>query len=154
MNALKNYCFVAIAFFMFSSLAAQEITMFPGFWRNQYYQDDKEISKKELDSLFLQHTAVNAHWQKARKLNTLGWVAIGAEYAFLTWALIDLKDREYNVVPTIGVIGSGVAALIFLLKSDKARKEAILTYNAKFDNKKSSFVIKPSDHGLGIVVEF
>ena len=49
---MKVKCFLIVLFAMAINVSAQEITTFTGLWGMEYYQDDKEITKKEVKELF------------------------------------------------------------------------------------------------------
>ncbi|MDY7396692.1 hypothetical protein UMM65_15695 [Aureibaculum sp. 2210JD6-5] len=153
---MRNKCFLAIAifFFLFNfSARAQEITMFTGFWDNQFYQDNERISKKDLKLLLEKDDVAIKHWNNAKTYKTLSWVALAAEAGFGVWSISDSYNQRQNIVPTIGVLGSFAGVITFSLISHHQKKKAILKYNEGLDNK-ISFKIMPSKQGIGIVMEF
>lgn len=152
-----------VLFFCMMSVSAQEITMFPGFWSAEYYQDDQRIDKKELKTLFSKNEAVNAHWKKSKN-QELGFViATTAELGLLVWAYSELlNDSRSNrdnakkaVGPLLGGLGAAVVGGIFLNASNKSKRKAILTYNKQFDNKTTFRLVPVSNqNGLGLALKF
>lgn len=63
-------------------IKAQEITMFSGFLKDQYYQDDKKINKKELTALLEKDIIAFNHWKKSKTFNTLSLIALASEAGF------------------------------------------------------------------------
>lgn len=57
---MRSILAMFILFFCMGSVSAQEITMFPSFSGYKYYQDDKEIDKKELETLLNKNEAIKA----------------------------------------------------------------------------------------------
>lgn len=153
---MRNRYFLAIVifFFLFSfSSKAQEITMFAGFWDNQYYQDNERISKKDLKLLLEKDDVAFKHWNKAKTYNTLSWVALASEVGFGVWMISNSANQKDNTVASIGFLGSIAGGITFALISHHQKKKAILKYNEGLDNK-TSFKIMPSKQGFGIVMEF
>lgn len=146
-----------------SSMVAQEITMFPGFWAPEYYQDDQKINKKELEALFLKNVDVQSQWKKAKAQETVAGIATLAELGLLVWAYSEMLDdrRPRNerarraLGPFVGSLGSLVIGAIYLTKANKSKKNAILMYNKQFD-KQTSFHIAPigNQNGLGLALKF
>ncbi len=133
---------------------AQEITMFPGFWNYQYYEDDTRITTKDLVTLFEKNDESLAHWKKSKTFNTLSGVALGSEIGFLVWELSEYDPYgENDVATSVGFYSSFAIGLTFLILSNNQKKKAILSYNKSLQ-KPSAFKIGPSRSGLGVVVSF
>lgn len=160
MNTSKFLGLIVIAFFIFSSLSAQEITMFSGFWKAEYYEDDNQISKKQLEDKFQKYDEIYNHWKKGKTFSTLSWASLGVSYGFLIWELAefgntrDIDDYKPSIGRTIGFFGSAAVSGVFMYLSLKFKKKAILDYNKTFDGNSSSLIIRPSDRGIGLMVEF
>src|SRR5690554_3102022 len=151
MNKLLPLCLI----FCLSHLdiKAQEITMFTGFFDNQYYQDDKKINKKELTALLEKDVVAFNHWEKAKTFNTLAQIALATEIGFFVWEIADTNNTKNDTAIKIGVSGSLAAVIVFSILSHSQKKNAILKYNQGLDNS-NAFSIKPSKNGLGVVMQF
>lgn len=128
-------------------LRSQEITMFPGFWRMKYYEDDKQISRKEVETLMLQDDEANRLWQKSKKHMSFAVLGLGAQLGFLFWQLDRSNNRESQTAPFIGVLGSAAVSIGFYVSSNNLKKKAILKYNNSVDV--GTLNIGPTYNGLG-----
>ncbi len=147
-----------------SDLFAQEITMFPSFLGNKYYQDDNEIKKRDLQILFDKNDEVALYWNKSKTQELVAKIAIVAEMGFVVWTLSELgkdnvassKERYSNSLgPALGTIGAGIVGGIFLYSSINFKKKAILTYNKQFDNKTAVRLVPAlNQNGLGLALQF
>lgn len=131
---------------------AQEITVFPGFFGNKYYQDDTRISKGQVEYLMTQDARANMYWQKSKTHNTISWVALGAEVGFLVWQIRNKNNRKSQTVPFIGVLGSAAVAIGFSFSSVNLQKKAILQYNKSKDV--SYLDLGITQNGAGLVLSF
>ena len=141
-----------VAFISINNTYAQEITMFPGFWKVKYYQDDTQISKKQVESLMLNDSEANQLWRKSKKHMTIGYLAVGVEFGFLIWQLNRENNNESQTVPFVGVLASAGVAIGFTLSASNLRKDAILKYNKNADIGTLNF--GPTYNGLGLVLQF
>lgn len=153
MNYKQLVIVFIIAYISSFSVKAQEVTMFPGFWGYKYYQDDEQINKKQLESLLIKNDDIYLSWKKSKQFETLAIVAIGAETGFLVWELNNISNNKSPTGPLIGVLASGVVGIIFIYKSINLKKKAILKYNKNLE-KATTFKIRPSNKGIGIVLQF
>lgn len=165
---MKNLSFILffLLFISFSStVQAQEITVFPGFWSSEYYQDDERITKAELNALMAKNDAINAYWKKAKTQEIIGSISLAAEFGLAFWAFGELyndnsqfseKDKAKNALgPMIGALGAATVGVIFLHAAGKSKKKAILTYNKQFDTKTSFRLVPVSNqNGLGWAIRF
>ena len=165
MKALE--CSLCLVLFIIVSLKsyAQEITVFPSLWKFEYYQDDQEITKKELKNLFSKNEEVNILWKKANTKEVVAGVAAIAQFAGTIWGLSELlnddpmlssRDKAKNSIgPIAGSLGVGIIGAVFLNSANKSRKRAILTYNKQFDSKTTFRVETVSSvNGLGLALKF
>ena len=162
---MRVKCCLIILLIMAVNVSAQEITTFTGIWGMEYYQDDKEITKKEVKDLFSKNDDIYSDWKKADAKKTIATIAVVGEIVGVAWGSAELfnndpfvSDRDKGrkaIGPLLGGIGSGIIAIIFLNGSCKARKQAILAYNKQFD-KKTVFKLKPvaNENGLGIALRW
>lgn len=144
-----------LSVFVFSA-NAQEISVFPGMWSVEYYQDDQRITKEELKALFAKNKEVQTYWKKSNVNSTLAAAAIGTELAFAIWTGIELaKDDGNSLIPGVGTLGFAIIGGIFINGANKNGKKAILTYNKQFD-KRTSFYLTPvsNQNGLGLALKF
>lgn len=163
MKILKVAVLLQVFTLCSSNLKAQEITMFPGFWGPEYYQDDRKVNKKDFESLLLKNEDAQLHWKKAKAQETVAGIATLAELGLLVWSYSELLDdrrpeserAKRALGPLIGSLGSLVIAAVYLTKANRSKKNAILTYNKQFD-KKASFYIAPigNQNGLGLALKF
>jgi len=165
MKILKSISLFLMFTLIATKIYAQEITVFPGFWSSEYYQDDKEIDKKELEVLFAKNAEVQVYWKKAQGQQLAGTIAIAAEMGFVVWWTLELinndpslteRDKVKNGIgPALGVIGTGIVGSILIYSSSKSKKKAILTYNKQFDKKTVFHLVPVSDqNGLGLALKF
>lgn len=146
-----------------SQIMAQEVTIFPGFWSPEYYQDDTKISKKDLEALLAKNDEVLSHWKKAKTQEAVFGIATLAEVGLLVWGYSELLDdnRPRNeranraVGPIAGSLGALIIGAIYLNKANQSKKNAILTYNKQFDEK-TAFRVAPigNQNGLGLALRF
>jgi hypothetical protein len=154
---MKYASFFIVLFLVFSTAQAQEITAFPGFWNVEYYQDDRQITKKELKVLMTKNDEVNAYWKKSTKNATIGYVAFAGQMASVVWLASELSSEGDNetLTPAVATVGFGIIAGIFLNAANKNGKTAILTYNKQFDNKTTYRLVPVSNqNGLGLALQF
>ncbi|UII76851.1 hypothetical protein LV716_03420 [Flagellimonas sp. HMM57] len=147
--------FVSIFLFMVK-VNAQEITTFTGFWGAEYYQDDKELSKKEFKSLLYTNNEAAIYWKKAETNETIGYVALLAQLGLAIWTGAELaKDDGNSLEPALGSLGFGILGSLFLHFSNQNAKKAILTYNKQFDNKTTFRLVPTSNrNGIGLALKF
>ena len=150
---LKKIIFPLLLFLVFQYSSAQEITLFPGFWSYQYYQDDKRIPRKDVVMLLEKDTVAFEHWKKSNTYSTLSYTAFTAELGFFAWQLSNISKDKESTPQLVGVLGSFAVGLTFALISNSQRKKAILNYNEGL-NQKTTFRITPSKNGFGIALNF
>lgn len=155
---MKSIYIFVLALFVVSVAQAQEITSFSGFWNVEYYEDDNEITKKELKLLMTKNDEVNAYWKKSIRNGTIGYIAFAAQTASVVWLSSELaSDNNANetLAPAVATVGFGIVAGIFLNAASKNGKRAILTYNKQFDDK-TTFRLVPAanKNGLGLALRF
>ncbi len=144
---------ISVLFVAFiTKVTAQEITVFPGFWSEKYYQDDTQISKKQVETLMLSDAEASTYWQKSKNHMTIAWVAFGAEVGFLVWQLNRGNNGDSQTVPLIGVLGSAGVAIGFALSSSNLKKKAILSYNNNLET--NTLYLGPTQDGLGLSLSF
>lgn len=154
---MKHAFFFTVLFLVFSMAQGQEITAFPGLWNVEYYQDDTQITKKELKELMAKNEEANAYWKKSSKNATIGYVALAGQMACVVWlaSQLDSDDENDRIAPAAATFGIGIVGLIFINAANKNGKKAILTYNKQFDNKTTySLVPVNNQNGLGLALRF
>lgn len=138
-----------------STILAQEITSFPGTWGEEFYQDKKKLSWKEINTLMMESPVAQANWQKSKK-NALGGLIFGAaNFGSAIWLLSNLDDNKPLTGPAIAVGATGLIGSIFFKSAMKNKKIAILEYNDAL-GKKMSFQLVPTsnENGLGLAIRF
>ncbi|KPM32404.1 Hypothetical protein I595_820 [Croceitalea dokdonensis DOKDO 023] len=137
---------------------AQELSVFSGFWAPEYYQDDVKISKQEAKSLLLSYQPSEQFWKKKITNETLFYVSTVAQLGFTIWTINELSNdgNNGNAAAPAGLLGTLVLSAIFLNNTGKNAKKAILTYNAQFDNRTTTFRLVPvgNTNGLGLALKF
>lgn len=135
---------------------AQEITSFSGFWGQEYYQDDKELTKHEFKNLLNTNNEAATYLKRAETNAAVAYAAYIAQMGFVVWTASELEeDNGSTLGPALGTIGLGIIGAIFLHQSNKNNKKAILTYNKQFDNKTSFRLVPTSNrNGIGIALKF
>ena len=154
---MKSVSFFIVLFLLFSTAQAQEITVFPGLWNTEYYEDDHQITKKELKALMTKNEEVSTYWKKSNRNATIGYVAFAGEMASVVWLVsqLDSDDNNDRIAPATATIGFAIVAGIFLNAANKNGKKAILTYNKQFDNKTTYRLLPISNqNGLGLAIRF
>jgi hypothetical protein len=139
----------------YSNIKAQEITVFPGFWGEKYYQDEKEINKKELGTLMSTNPKSLALWEKSNAQKTTAWVFLGAQFGSLLWQFNRASNIKSQTLPLVTNLACGTTAVIFALMSNSSKKKAILSYNSGLDKRKNeqSYLV-PASEGLGLGLRF
>lgn len=163
MRILKALSIFLLIILFSTKLNAQEITVFPGFWSSEYYQDDQRIDKKELEALFAKNEEVRAYWKKSKKQYITSGIATVAELGFVLWLYAEILDEsrprqersKSSIAPLIGTLGTATIAAVFLHSGNKSKRKAILAYNKQFD-KKTVYRLVPigNQNGLGLALKF
>lgn len=151
MNIKLNFLSFIFIFSFFSPTNAQELTSFPSFFGNCYYQDDIEISKQEFKDFILSNDLSKAYWEKANQQQTIAIVSLGFELG-LFFAAFKFNDSP-NDVFYVGAAAAGIASIIYSFKSNNSRKRSILAYNSGLDGK-YSLKLDATNNGFGIVMGF
>ncbi|MEP0301766.1 MAG: hypothetical protein ABJD98_01475, partial [Maribacter dokdonensis] len=91
---MKVKCFLIVLFAMAINVSAQEITTFTGIWGMEYYQDDKEITKKEVKKLFSNNDEIYSDWKKADTKKSIATIALVGEIVGVTWGSVELFNND------------------------------------------------------------
>jgi len=146
------FSILALIFFVSFKSSAQELSMYPGFWKMQYYQDSEKISKGEFENLILQDVKSAELWNKSKKQMAYGLGAFGVQLGFFAWQIVRRNDGESQTLPVVGGLASAGVAIAFILSSNNSKKKAILQYN---DSKDTGVInIGPTYNGMGLVLSF
>jgi len=152
----SKFVLSASLFFLFSAvLSAQEITSFPGTWGEEFYQDKKKLTWKEVNAIMMESQVAQVNWQKSKK-NAVGGLIFGAaNFGSAIWLLSNLDDNKPLTGPAIAVGATGLIGSIFFKSAMKNKKIAILEYNDSL-GKNMSFRLIPTsnENGLGLAVRF
>ena len=165
MKSLKIKLFLSLFIVVISTGTAQEITSFVNIWGTEFYQDDQEITRKEVKEIFSKNDEVYQHWKKADTKDIIAGVALVGEFVGVFWATSELlnddpsltnRDKAKNAVgPMAGGIAGAIVGIIYMNSANKSRKRAILSYNKQFD-KKATFSFEPvaNESGLGLAIKW
>lgn len=149
--------FVGIVLFSLcvSSLEAQEITMFPGSFGYEFYQDKDKLTYKEINKIMNESAVAEMHWQKSKKQLIGGMIAGAANFGSAIWFLVEDRDGNSVVAPAITFLGTGLISSIFYKSSMKNKKKAILEYNDALGSK-TGFRLEPTSnqYGVGLALKF
>lgn len=163
-SAKLQFFFILFNLVVFNT-RAQEITAFPTMWGMEYYQDDKEITRQEVKSIFSKNEEVYAHWKKANTKGVVAGIALVGEFVGVFWATSELlnddpnltkRDKAKNAIgPLAGGLAGAIVGVIYLNSANKSRKRAILSYNKQFD-KTTTFRLVPvgNANGLGLALRW
>jgi len=148
---------IAVLFLgMFTTAAkAQEITVFPGTFGVEFYQDQEKLTWKQVDALMMENTVSAAHWKKSKK-NLLGGMVFGAvNFGAGIWAISNEVNNKPITEPMIAFGASALIGSIFGSAALKNKKMAILKYNDSL-GKETSFYLVPTsnENGLGLALKF
>ena len=164
MKYLKSITLLGILFFMVSSsLSAQELTAYAGFWKPHFYEDNHEISKKEFKAKIMSDKEAGALWKSYTKRRNLTFVGATIALAGVAWGVAKGEHAENYVGPTIGILGGLGLELGAAISSLKKYRQALLTYNENVEkkderststSKKTSIMLAPTYNGAGVVVRF
>ena len=152
---LAESCYNNSFIFLLKIGGAQEITVFPGFGGNDFYQDKYPITKEQFESLLKKNNVANAYWMKSKKHRLISVVAIGAEFGFFVLGVsgIGRGNTEVEVLSLIGVGSCAIASVVFSRSSARLLKMSILEYNEGLDHE-TSLNIGATQNGVGLVVNF
>ena len=143
---------VILSFFYSATYTnAQELEIKSGFWRISYYQYEQQIEKEMFLEVLKADNMAYSFWESSKTFETLTYPTAILATGFIVWNIKNISDDEFDAVPAIGGLISGIAGLIFLNKIEKNRRKAIETFNQNLKNK-TTFRIQPSPKGIGIVL--
>lgn len=149
---LFKLLFVSSFLFLISDVQGQELSAYTGFWSTKYYEDDRQIDKRDFINKIYTQPESAALWDKSKKQMTGAWLAVGAQFGFLAWQL-SLDRNESQTGPFVGVLGAGIVGIGFSIASGKSKQEAILAYNRSFD-RETSLHFGPTHNGIGFALKF
>ena len=105
---------IIITFLILSSInfaASQELTMFQGFWGQDYYEDYQKTEKERVDLLMKKDKTTNQLWRKSKKHQIISFAALGAETIFLFWTLRKVSNGNNPTIPYVGLLASAGVAI-------------------------------------------
>ena len=139
----------------FTGLKAQELTVYPAIWGEQYYQDKEKISCKQFNMLLEENPVSAAHWKKSKKQMLGALVAGAANAGSAIWYLSEDDKDQDTTGPVIAFAGTAILGSIFYWSANKTKRTAILEYNDSL-GKKTSYRFTPisNKNGLGLALKF
>ena len=129
----------------------QKLEAKSGLWRLSYYQNNEQIQKSRFLEILKTDSEAYSYWKKSKTFETLTYPTALLAIGFTAWHISNESNDEFNAVPAIGGIVSGIAGFIFIDKISKNKSKTIQTYNDNVNNK-TAFTVKPSSKGIGIVI--
>lgn len=136
-----------------TGLKAQELTVYPAIWGEQYYQDKEKISCKEFSMLLEENPVSAAHWKKSKSQMLGALIAGAANAGSAVWYLT--ADNKDTTGPIIAFAGTAVLGSIFYWSANKNKRKAILEYNDSAV-KKTTYRLVPTSNqnGIGLALKF
>lgn len=129
--------------------------MFPGFWSPRYYQDDREITKDQLETLMKNNEELAGYWNKSKLQNTLASIALVSEIGFAFWTGAELAQENDTTIPVIGTLGSATIAAILYISANNLKRKAILGYNKELEKQTSLYLVPiGNNNGIGLALKF
>ncbi len=155
MKTLKSIFAIGIIALISTNLSAQEITVFPGSWGEQFYQDKEKLSWKEVNKIMMESQVAEANWQKSKKL-ALGGLGFGlANLGSTIWLVSNLDQNKPLTGPIIAAAGTGLVGMIFFKASSDKKRMAILDYNDSVGTGTSYRLVPVSNqNGTGLALKF
>lgn len=156
MKQLMIFLLTIVFFCVIVEGKSQEVTMFPSIWGTKHYEDDTQISKKEIRSLMEEHELTKLYWDKSRLHNSLSaWSGV----AVVLLAFWDASsDNGYlsggrgsyspQIYAALGVTGLSIG---FTISSNKLRRQAVLSYNKINTDDQLIYHIGQTRNGVGLV---
>ncbi len=148
-----------LLFCCLSQLSAQELSVFSGFWADEYFQDDVQITRQEAKSLLLEYEGSSVYWKKKAANETLYYLSLVAQLGATFWAVdqISKEEGDRDIAAPLTLLGTVVLNAIFLTGTAKNKKKAVLAYNKQFDSQKTtSYRLVPigNSNGIGLALQF
>ncbi len=150
---IKYILSCTLVIFLSLRVSAQEISTFNGLWGAEFYQDNQEISKSELESLLKTNPEAYSMWNKHKRYTGFGIISAGVQIGFGAWYIMRRKDDESIAVPFIGFAAATATTIVFIISADSHKKNAFLNYNQGLDEG-VSLKLGPTYNGYGFVYSF
>lgn len=144
-----------------TSVLSQELTLFPGFWSYEYYEDDNRITKTEFKNLIRTDESAQYYMDKA---DNSQYLLIGSFFAYIGSSIwIGASEASGgSIVASLLSVGGIIGGSIGLTNN---RKKAVLQYNKGFDKNMGygelgrmeetpSLSLGSTRHGLGLILTF
>ena len=156
---MKKMLLIVFMSGFFFLLSAQELTLFPGFFDYQYYQDDLRIEKSEVTFLMQQNKETHFYWRRSRTYSAISYTSLGISIISLVNINENLDpDGTINDYKISGYFLGLISAIVFSIKERNHKKKAILKYNSFFDEPKTTSSVKVNrkidGNGLGVSLTF
>lgn len=154
MPRMKFILLVSIIGITITKISAQEITIFPGFFKTHYYVDDVKVNKAEINNLMQSHMLTEMYWKKSKRNMKIAWISLGVQYGSLIFQLASRFSSVNKLIPLMVTIGAGISAIGFTISASSYRKKAILTYNQLQSEEGLLLHFGQTHNGIGIVCSF
>lgn len=156
MKILRTLFAIGIFALISTNLSAQEITVFPGSWGEQFYQDKEKLTWKEVNEIMMESQVAQEEWRKSKKLALGGLIFGVANLGSAVWLISNLDQNKPLTGPIIATVGTGLAGLVFFKASAKNKRMAILNYNDSVEGGGTSFRLVPTsdENGVGLALKF
>lgn len=151
---LRTCSLIFILTIFTTKIFSQELTMFPGLFGYEFFQDDKKIDRKYAKKLMGDVDASRLLWKKANVNQGVSAGLIVVQIGFGAWMIRNEEENKSIAAPAVGFAASAVSAIVFSVRSLTNRRNAILAYNRTFDKMGFKLQIEPATEGLGIVLRF
>lgn len=155
MTFTKQLLITLVFILLFSTISkAQEITLFPGGWGIEYYENDQKISKTKVKKLLKKNKVATMYWKKYQNQEIAAYALLGAEMGFIVWGFSSLLNNKKIIMPFLGVLASAGGSIGFTISSNINRRKAILRYNKDIKTKSTSLNLQSTKNGYGLVLNF
>ena len=141
---------IVLILFGSSSVYSQDISQFQTFVGYKYYVDAQPINKNEVEEMLTKYPEALSDWQKAKVAGGLTFGLIAAELGFGFWAISNAAQLKPVGPQFIGMLSTGVAAVVFSFRRRKLLRSALLSHNQLNNSPGLSL----SGNGIGLSWQF
>jgi len=145
-----RYSLLVILFLSSTIISAQDISQFQTFWGYRYYVDAQPINKLEVEQMLSVYPDALNDWQRGKQSYSIGLALLGAEIGCAYWTISNLANNKSTTLPLLGMLSTGVSAIVFSYRSRKLKRNALLSHNQLNNKSGLSF----STSGLGLQLKF
>ena len=131
---------------------AQEITMFPGLFKTNYYADGEQVSKADIENTMQSHQLPEMYWNISKTYMKSSYISLGVQFGTFMYHFVTRFGPGFRLTPLVVSIGAGALSIGFTIAASKHRKKAILRYNHIKSDDTFLLHIGQTHNGVGLVV--